>query len=162
MVIQVGRSGRLAGRLVRCVVQKFLVWSGPEGSEFINTEDREVVEIWRICHSQLCAAICAHNCARQCALTIVCSIVNCVRQCLVWPELQFTIHNCESCLRKGGCNRTLENTGITRISLAPPTPNPSMWIRRQKYVNKICEILTTKVRISTYFGMKIHFGEIVN
>ena len=36
------------------------------------------------------------------------------------------------------------------------------WIWRQKHVNANRYILTAKVRNSTYFGMKIHFGLIVN
>ena len=41
-----------------------------------------------IVRSQLCAELGTHSCVRQCALTIVGGIVNCVRQCLVWPVVE--------------------------------------------------------------------------
>ena len=44
---------------------------GKPGSEFINTENREK------CRDLV-----------RLALTIVCGIVNCVQQCLLWPEVE--------------------------------------------------------------------------
>ena len=88
------------------------------------------------------------------------SITNADAHCILSHRLCLLLLQCTQLLiREGWLYQNLSKSWHCKDWFDPPSPQS--W-HSTRHVNATREILTTKVCKSTYFGVKIHFGEIVN